>query len=197
MSRHEDREKEILDAAAKVFAEYGYRKTTIGDIVRAAGVARATVYNYFGTKEDVFTAVLKREFGEILEAVRGSIDEESTARTQLRAALLAHLDGIRGRRIALRVTLEAWADIMSRWKEHWLEMLAEVMGIYGGILRRGVERGEIEVESVEFTTWTLLISLKGLFMGVMTGDIEEDRMKILDTHLDMIFDGLIPRKETA
>lgn len=197
MIGHEGREKEILDAAGRVFAEYGYRKTTIGDIVREAGVARATVYKYFGTKEEIFTAVLKREFREILEAVRGAIDEESTVREQLRAAILAHMDGIRVRRIALRVTLESWADMMFRWREHWQEMVGEVMTVYGGIVRRGVERGEIEVGSVEATTWTLLISLKGLFMGVLTGDIEEDRTKILDTLLDIIFDGLVPREATA
>jgi AcrR family transcriptional regulator len=194
---HEGREKEILDAAGRVFAEYGYRKTTIGDIVREAGVARATVYKYFGTKEEIFTAVLKREFREILEAVRGAIDEESAVREQLRAAILAHMDGIRVRRVALRVTLEAWADLVSRWKEHWLGMVGEVMEMYGRILARGVERGEIEVEDIGVTTWTLLLSLKGLFMGVMTGDIEEDRTKILDTLLGMIFDGLVPREATA
>jgi hypothetical protein len=34
-------------------------------------------------------------------------------------------------------------------------------------------------------------------LGVMTGDIEDNRAEILDTHLDMVFDGLVPREATA
>ncbi len=197
MPEPEGKEKEILDAAGKVFARYGFRKTTIGDIVREAGVARATVYKYFGTKDEIFIAVFHREFREILAAVRSAIQCEGTTRERLRAALLKHMDEIRKKRIALQVTIEAWADIMSRWKEHSQGMVREAMDIYGGILARGVESGEIEVENIQLTTWTMLLSLKGLFMGVMTGDIEEDRTKILDTLLDMIFDGLVPREATA
>ena len=197
MGRPDGKEKEILDAAEKVFAQYGFRKTTIGDIVREAGVARATVYKYFGTKDEIFMAALEREFGEILAAVRGAIPREGTAREQLRAALLRHMDEIRKKRIALQVTLDAWVDIMSRWKDHLHGMVAEAMEIYGGILARGAERGEIGIESIELTTWTVLLSVKGLFMGVMTGDIEEDRTRILDTLLDMLFDGLVPREGTA
>ncbi len=197
MPEPEGKEKEILDAAGKVFARYGFRKTTIGDIVREAGVARATVYKYFGTKDEIFIAVFHREFREILAAVRSAIQCEGTTRERLRAALLKHMDEIRKKRIALQVTIEAWADIMSRWKVHSQGMVREAMDIYGGILAGGVESGEIEVENIELTTWTLLLSLKGLFMGVMTGDIEEDRKQILDTLLDMIFDGLVPREATA
>jgi AcrR family transcriptional regulator len=197
MGGPDGKEREILDAAARVFARYGFRKTTMGDIVREAGVARATVYKYFGSKEEVFTAALRREFGEIVAGVRDAVEGGGTARERIRAGLLTHMDGVRHRRIVLQVTLEAWVDIMSRWKEHMGEMIGDVMEIYGGILARGAEAGEIRVENVELTTWTLLLSLKGLFMGVMTGDIEEDRAAILDAHLEMMFNGLVPREATA
>jgi AcrR family transcriptional regulator len=193
----EGKELQILDAAAKVFARYGFRKTTMGDIVREAGVARATVYKYFASKDEVFVAALHREFSEILAAVRGAVEDGGTARARLRAALLTHLDEIRRKRIVLQVTLEAWADIMSRWTEHMHGMLAETMEIYGGVLRDGVRNGEISAENLELTTWTLLLSFKGLFMGVMTGDIEDNRVEILETHLDMLFDGLVPREAAA
>ncbi|MCK4511109.1 helix-turn-helix transcriptional regulator, partial [bacterium] len=50
--------KTILDVAAGLFARYGFRKTSVADIIRDAGVARATVYKYFSTKEDIFHAVI-------------------------------------------------------------------------------------------------------------------------------------------
>lgn len=197
MGAPDGKEGQILDAAAKVFARYGFRKTTMGDIVREAGVARATVYKYFGSKDEVFTAALHREFRAIVAAVRKAVEGGGTARERLRAGLLTHMDEIRHRRIVLQVTLEAWVDIMSRWKEQMVEMVGDVMEVYGAIVREGVESGEIRSGDAELTTWTLLLSFKGLFMGVMTGDIEENRAEILDTHLDMMFDGLVPREATA
>ena len=59
VTRDEAKEKQILDAAQKVFALYGFRKATIGDVVREAGVARATLYKYFPAKDDLFRAVIE------------------------------------------------------------------------------------------------------------------------------------------
>ena len=85
----------ILDGASRVFAECGFRKTTIGDIVREAGVARATVYKYFDAKEDVFDAVLRREAEEVLAAVTEAVGAVGTTRGKLRAAIITHTDLIR------------------------------------------------------------------------------------------------------
>jgi TetR/AcrR family fatty acid metabolism transcriptional regulator len=52
------RKKQILDAAAKVFAENGYHPTTIKDIARAAGVADGTIYIYFENKMALLLGIL-------------------------------------------------------------------------------------------------------------------------------------------
>jgi AcrR family transcriptional regulator len=56
-----DTEKRIRQAAIRVVLEYGFDKTTMEDIAREAGVARSTIYTKWKTKEELFTAVLKRE----------------------------------------------------------------------------------------------------------------------------------------
>ncbi|MBV9063790.1 MAG: TetR/AcrR family transcriptional regulator [Alphaproteobacteria bacterium] len=47
----------ILEAACRVFAEFGYGATTVRDIIRATPLASGTFYNYFKSKEDVFQAI--------------------------------------------------------------------------------------------------------------------------------------------
>jgi AcrR family transcriptional regulator len=54
-------EERILDAAAELIQRWGYKKTTIDDIVRLAGVAKSTIYLHWKTREDLFTALLLRE----------------------------------------------------------------------------------------------------------------------------------------
>src|SRR5439155_6906652 len=49
----------LLHAATQAVAEQGYVKTTVADILRRAGVSRATFYQLFSDKEDCFQAALK------------------------------------------------------------------------------------------------------------------------------------------
>lgn len=58
----------ILSAAWRLFADHGYDAVTVQQVAAAAGVAPATVFNYFGTKEDLFFPRLE-EFHEELVAM--------------------------------------------------------------------------------------------------------------------------------
>jgi AcrR family transcriptional regulator len=60
----------IMEAAWQLFADKGFDQVTVADIARAAGVAQTTVFNYFGTKEDLLYSGLEA-FGErLVDAVR-------------------------------------------------------------------------------------------------------------------------------
>jgi TetR/AcrR family transcriptional regulator len=52
---------EILDAAERVFTQYGARRANVEDVARAAGVSRSTLYRAYPTKEALLQAVLDRE----------------------------------------------------------------------------------------------------------------------------------------
>ena len=58
MSRSRHR---ILMGAARATARYGTRKTTMSDIAKEAGVAKATLYNHFRTKQEVYDALVTSE----------------------------------------------------------------------------------------------------------------------------------------
>jgi len=58
--RRLERNKErILQATLELFQVHGIKKTTINDIARKAGVSLATVYNHFGSKEDLVRTAVK------------------------------------------------------------------------------------------------------------------------------------------
>ena len=193
--RGDGKREEILDGAAKVFARYGFRKTTVGDIVREAGVARATLYKYFETKDDVFEAVLDREAREMLAAVRDAVRQAGTTRERLRAAMMTHTDFIRRKVNTLRVTLEALSDMMSRWSRHMEELSRDAADIYESILVRGVEAGEIVADDAGATARILVMISKGLFLAVVTGRVDEDREAVVGRLLDMVMNGLRPRED--
>jgi AcrR family transcriptional regulator len=70
----QERKQQLLDCAARLFAERGYDDTRVIDIVRAAGVAKGLFYWYFENKEELFRELadeirlrLRRSQGEALD----------------------------------------------------------------------------------------------------------------------------------
>ena len=60
----------VLDAAERLFAERGFEATSLNDVGAAAGVSRGTPGYFFGSKADLYRAVLERCFSEVRSAVR-------------------------------------------------------------------------------------------------------------------------------
>ncbi len=61
-SKRQERAERILDVALELLLRWGYKKTTIDDIARQAGVAKGTIYLHWKTREDLFMALLLREW---------------------------------------------------------------------------------------------------------------------------------------
>jgi AcrR family transcriptional regulator len=65
----DDRRTAILDAAAQVFFEQGYAATSIDAIIERSGGSKRTIYNEFGSKEGLFTALVSENAGVALSAL--------------------------------------------------------------------------------------------------------------------------------
>src|SRR5690349_12792702 len=93
----------ILDAAAVLFVERGVGAVGMGEIARAAGCSRATLYRYFADRDELHTAFVHREarrVGREVAAALGGIDDPSRLVTE------AVLDAVR--RVRETPTLAAW-----------------------------------------------------------------------------------------
>ncbi|MUM19062.1 TetR/AcrR family transcriptional regulator [Mycobacterium sp. CBMA271] len=86
------REQQMLDAAVEEFAITGFRDTSMDAIAAAAKISKPMLYLYYGSKEDLFVACLRRELGRFVEAVRGDIDLTRTPRDVLSATVVSFLN---------------------------------------------------------------------------------------------------------
>lgn len=71
----EQRRREILDAAMRLFSEQGFHETTVEDAARAAGVAKGTIYLYFDSKEHILLALKRRFMDGLVEQLTDVIAE--------------------------------------------------------------------------------------------------------------------------
>lgn len=67
------REQQMLDAAVEIFGRRGYTAASMDEIAELAGVSKPLVYLYLNSKEDLFTAVIRREARALAEAVRSGV----------------------------------------------------------------------------------------------------------------------------
>jgi len=92
-SRTKTRQDQIMEAALHIFAESGFQKATITEISKKAGVSEATVYEYFGTKEDLLFAIPEKISNETFEDIE---------------RVLSFIDGVEGR---IRAILKAYMQL--------------------------------------------------------------------------------------
>jgi AcrR family transcriptional regulator len=169
-----DQWQRILDAAARMFAEHGFDEVTMAAIAGEADVARATVFNYFGSKHSLVEAITET----VLDVWRVMLDtalaDEHTPTPDLLRDLCAQMGaGIEAQRPLFRKVFVQitriqlgfdGGDVAQRANEAARIRLRR-------LIERGQERGEL---SREFDAETLGNAFHSLTSGTITNWLYHD-----------------------
>jgi TetR/AcrR family transcriptional regulator, cholesterol catabolism regulator len=135
------RRREIMDAAAAVFAKKGYHAATTRDIADSLGMQPGSLYYYFESKEAALEEICRiggSEFGDHIEAI---LKTDMPTREAIRSAIGNHLQGDRrhyvtcfahNRRFLPADVVPEMNRFARRYSKLWEDML-----------RRGIGRGEV------------------------------------------------------
>lgn len=164
------RVEQIADAALKRFARYGFKRTSMDDIAREAGLAKATLYLHFKGKEDVFRAMVSR-LGQQVSLRRQNV-AAMTAPFPIRLAALLeahygtafasygageHLDELKAVTVAVaRFELAAFDEGFSASAHE--------------LLARAEAEGEITLSRTGLSADTLIAALMQAAAGAKLGD---------------------------
>lgn len=85
----------VLDAAFDAFLDFGIRRTSMGEIARRAGISPATLYRWFGSKEELLRAVGRRNLWQFIQSIETTIDREASALEQLTQITVAFTQRVR------------------------------------------------------------------------------------------------------
>ena len=80
----EEKRRQILDAAVRVFAHKGFHTCRVGDIAEEAGVAHGLLYHYFTSKDEVLEAVFRENWSVLVDRIESVEASDEPAREQLR-----------------------------------------------------------------------------------------------------------------
>lgn len=88
-----DRQDTILDAAFHAFATYGYRRTSMDDIAKGAGMSRSALYLSYRNKEDIFRSLAIRYFDEAIRDMEAALNRPHQSREHAMLAAFVAKDG--------------------------------------------------------------------------------------------------------
>lgn len=67
-AKHQAKRDAVYDAASVVFAQYGFRRTTMNDIAKSAGISRPALYLMFENKEDLFQGLAAHRLDQAIDS---------------------------------------------------------------------------------------------------------------------------------
>ncbi|MCK4408366.1 MAG: TetR/AcrR family transcriptional regulator [Bacteroidales bacterium] len=192
MKIDETRDK-ILNVAATIFSKFGFHKTTVDEIARAAHKAKGSVYYHFKSKEELFQGVIDKEFqmlrGELIKA----IDSGNNAKEKL-----ANYITVRMRTLN---ELTNFYDALKNDYLNYLNFIGEIRERYDNeetiliksILTGGVNNDEFEINNVEITAPAILTALKGLEMPFFLENKYNELESRLNELISILIRGIMKR----
>ncbi|MEU2207086.1 TetR family transcriptional regulator [Streptomyces hygroscopicus] len=141
------REQQMLDAGVRAFARSGYQNASMDDIAELAGVSKPLVYLYLHSKEELFTACIRREAAALVTAVRAAVERDAPADRQLWSGLSGffahtaeHPDGWRLLHTQARTRGQPYALEVAAMRAEIVEFVKQLIGAAARERAGGVPR---------------------------------------------------------
>lgn len=188
------RADQIADAALRLFARYGYKRSAMDDIAREAGLAKATLYLHFKGKDDVFRAMLdllgRRVEARCREVVaaKGPFPERLAALLQAHHGLAYASFGTGEHLVELKAVMNTIATRELQAFEHIFTQFAREL------LRQGDRQGEITLSRLSASPEDWIAGLLFAAMGAKLGTppSAEDYARRLDGIASVFAAALTP-----
>ena len=167
----------LLDAARTVFSSKGFDAARVGEIAKLAGVNKALINYHFGSKSNLFLAVIEDFFHVFLERLNGSILPEDPPVLQLRK-FVRTVGGLTCDfpQLPRLLILESTGNelLMNRLPSY----LPKVLMLFAGILNRGIQEGVLRPINPFFGYLHLISSLAFYQMSAPMREKVRDRIPI-------------------
>jgi len=153
----EERRRELMDAAERLFITEGYVQTSIGDIVNEVKVSQGTFYYYFDSKEDVLVAVLEKEIMSMESdfcqiANRNDLDEAVKLNSMLNRFISIAASGKR-----LMGYVHEGMNATLHKKLMKVRPFARIAPVMAEVISKGVDKGRFNVDHPLETSYLLLM----------------------------------------
>lgn len=163
----EERRRHILFGAAELFVKHGYSGTSIRDIAERSGLLPGSVYHYFPAKEDLFIAVHREGFRQLIARVEEIVRSEADPWRRIELACAAHIEAAVGDNSIQRITGTGLFSIheeqlqrrLKAEREHYEQIFRRLVDELG--LPRAIDRSLFRLALLGALNWAHVWYRKG------------------------------------
>ena len=185
------RRDELLSIAARLFAERGFKNTTVRDIAEEAGILSGSLYHHFASKEAMVDELLDTFQTELWERYDAIDASDRTPRQKLEAVVRASFDAIdeNHSEVAIFQTDAAYLSGFERFS-YLEERNKRFRELWTRLLSQGVEAGELradlDIELVyRFLRDTVWVAVRWYRPG---GELSPEH--VADQYLTILLEGI-------
>ncbi len=183
----------IVDIAQELFSRFGFLKTTIDEIAKAARMGKASLYHYFRNKEDIFREVINKESEILSSKIREAVNKEETPQGKIKAFIITRMK-------YLNELVNIYAALKDEYLTHYAFIekarennYKEEIETVKAILDEGIAKKIFIAPDVELTSFAIISALKGLeypwTMKIPVPELEDNLNKLLE----ILFDGIVKK----
>jgi AcrR family transcriptional regulator len=151
------RRSELTREAARLFAEKGYHGTSIGDLAKALGVQKASLYAHIESKQDLLYETM-RDGAAAFHAALDAIPEDLPAVEKIRLALRGHLRVVADQLDVATVFVREWRYLEGVRRDEILSERRRYEERVRGLFREGRDLGELRSDLDDASAALLALS---------------------------------------
>jgi AcrR family transcriptional regulator len=184
----------IIEAAQKLFQQFGLAKTTMEDIAKAVGKGKSSIYYYYATKENIFEAVVEKEAQSIESDIVTAIEKETSACEKLNAFAHSRHKALRKRQLLYKIMIHSFEENMCVFNVIKQRFSETEYNIIQSIIIYGIETGEFDKAhgqpNTVMATKICRNTFKGLQMELSFGNYKDSAIDLIDATVNFVISGL-------
>jgi AcrR family transcriptional regulator len=181
----------IIETARQVFNKYGYDKTLMEHIAKAAGKGKSSIYYYFKSKEQIFQSVVLKEAVAFRHTIINALRKTPNPVDKIKVYVLTRMNIIKiytNFHSALKNEKLRHIDFVRRLNTLYDK---EEIRLFKDILEDGVDKKYFNVQNLDLAAMALIMAVKGIEDYVFRTDDAEEFTANIDQLLYLILHGVI------
>jgi AcrR family transcriptional regulator len=151
-----DRKRQIIEAAAQSFSQFGYKATTMEQISKLANVGKGTIYTFFKSKEDLLDEIISSLIVEIKEAAEQAMDPHLPFSENAHRALYRILEFRQQHQLTAKLLQEVRSIGTSAVQEVLKKLDRAIIEFIREKIDMAIRKGEIRPCDSEITAFLML-----------------------------------------
>ncbi|WP_152395990.1 TetR/AcrR family transcriptional regulator [Paenibacillus guangzhouensis] len=189
--RKQKKLEQIYRVSFELFSKFGFQKVSVNEIAQLAKVSPATIYNYFGTKEQLYTDMLMNWMDKQLEQYERILDSELSFPEKTREIMLLEANNLQiiSDEFSRVSELGGWVQTMESYNEQ------KIIQFFAKYVAMGKQEGYIHRGQTDEVTMLYFTMYKNELGRYWQEEDQEHKSRSMDQLMQLFFYGLVGKTE--